>query len=93
MSSTGTTSPLQTLFAQLGNELISDAFSNASGLLNAFFTNVKGNPDPQNVVAQGAILAASAMLQLPNLEKEAIGQVADTGLALLAQIKRPVIKV
>lgn len=88
---TATPNPFQTLFAQFGNELVGDAFGNAHGLLSAFFNNVKANPTTQNVVAQGAILTASAMLQLPNLEQQALGQAADTGLALLAVIKPPAI--
>lgn len=87
MSSTGTPSPVQVLFSQLGKALLTDVEGNAAGLLHAFFTNVKANPTTQNVVAQGAILAASAPLQLPNLEQESIGQLADTGLALLALVK------
>lgn len=91
MTTASTPSPFQALFASFGNELIGDAFGNAHGLLSAFFTNVKANPQPSNVVAQGAILTASAMLQLPNLEQQAISQAADTGLALLDIIKPPAV--
>lgn len=92
MSSPATpASPISSLFTTLGNELIKDATGNAAGLLTAFLTNVKATPTPQNVAAQGAILAASAMLQLPNLEAEGIGQLADTGLAALALIKAPTV--
>ena len=92
MSSPATpANPISSLFTTLGNELIKDVTGNAAGLLTAFLTNVKATPTPQNVAAQGAILAASAMLQLPNLEAEAIGQLADTGLAALAQAKTPTV--
>lgn len=83
--------PIQTLFSQFGTQLVGDAFGNVHNLLSAFFTNVKANPTPQNVAAQGAILTASALLQLPNLEQQAISQAADTGTALLAAIKPPTV--
>ena len=90
MSSPATpTNPLSALFTTLGNNLSADVTGNATGLLTAFLTNVKATPTPQNVAAQGAILAASAMLQLPNLEQEGITQLADTGLAALALVKPP----
>ena len=86
---TTSTSPISALFTSLGNQLLTDVEGNALGLLSAFFTNVKANPTPQNVVAQGAILSASALLQLPNLEQEGISQLADTGLATLSLVKTP----
>lgn len=78
---------LSDLFNTLGKELLADVEGNASGLLEAFFTNVKATPSVQNVLAQGAILQASALLQIPNLEASAISQFADTGLAALAALK------
>ena len=82
-----TTNPLSTLFTVLGNQLLTDVEGNAASLLTAFFQNIKATPSVQNVLAQGAILQASALLQLPNLENEAISQLADTGLSALAAIK------
>lgn len=80
-------SAISDLFDNLGKQLVSDVEGNVAGLLNAFFTNVKSNPTSQNVVAQGAILSASALLQLPNLEAAAISHFADTGLAALELLK------
>lgn len=77
------------LFQALGTQLLTDTEGNAKDLLNAFFNNVKATPTPQNVIAQGAILAASAPLQLPNLEAEAIGQIATVGQQLLALLPTP----
>lgn len=82
-------SALQNIFQKVGEQLLNDAGGNAKSLLTAFFTNVKANPTTQNVIAQGAILAATAPLQLPNLEQEALGQVADAGLALLDLLPTP----
>lgn len=89
MSSTGTPAPSSAsdLFHILLTNLGDDLFKDGAGLLTQFFTNIKANPTTQNVIAQGAILAASAPMQLPNLEQAAIGQVADTGLALMALSK------
>ena len=78
---------LSDLFNTLGKQILTDVEGNASGLLVAFFTNIKATPSIQNVLAQGAILQASALLQLPNLETQAIAQFADTGLAALASLK------
>ena len=76
-----------TLFHTLLTNLGDDLFKDGAGLLNTFFTNVKANPTTQNVLAQGAILAASAPMQLPNLEQASIGQLADTGLELMSLVK------
>ena len=84
-------SPISALFTTLGNELLTDVTGNAAGLLTAFLKNIQIPPTPQNVAAQGAILAASAMLQLPNLEAQGIGQLATLGLAALATIKPPTV--
>ena len=84
-------SPTSALFSAFGNLLLSDVTGNATGLLTAFLKNVQATPTPQNVAAQGAILAASAMLQLPNLEAEGIQQLATTGLAALATVKTPTV--
>lgn len=88
MSNT-TASQAGALFHQLGTLLVADIFSVNNTLLENFFNNLKANPTVQNAVAQGALLAASAPLQLPNLEQTAIGQVADIGLQLTALIKAP----
>lgn len=91
MSSSSTPSPVAALFKNLGDQLLTDVEGNVSALLSAFFNNVKATPTPQNVVAQGAILAGSALLQLPNLEAAGISQLADTGLAALALVKVPAV--
>jgi hypothetical protein len=85
------TSAFQTIFQHVGAQLLSDVEGNASSLLTAFFTNIKANPTTQNVVAQGVVLAASAPLQLPNLEQAALSQIADAGLALLALLPKPTV--
>lgn len=78
------------LFHSLLTSLGDDLFSSGSGLLEQLFTNIQKNPTTQNVIAQGVILAASAPMQLPNLEQAAIGQAATTGLELLKLAKPPV---
>lgn len=77
------------LFSNLLTQLGDDLFVNGQGLLTAFFTNIQANPSTQSVIAQAAILAATAPLQLPNLEKDAISQVAATGLQLVQQLTPP----
>lgn len=89
MSSTGTSPTAPELFHQLLTELGGDLFTSGSGLLVQLFTNIQKNPTTQNVIAQGVILAASAPMQLPNLEQAAIGQTATVGLQLLALAKAP----
>lgn len=91
MTTTPAPSPESVLFSGLLQSLANDIFASGSGLLTAFFTNVQKNPTTQNVIAQGAILAASAPMQLPNLEQAALSQVATTGLALVALIKPPTV--
>lgn len=96
MSQTGsasTTTPEAALLNQLLTQLGGDLFSTGSGLLISALTSIQANPTPQNVIAQGVQIALVAPLQLPNLEKEAIGQIAATGLQLLALGKPPVISV
>ena len=88
MTTTPSTSPAQTIFGVLGQHLLSDVESPAFGLLGAFLTAVQKNPTTQNVLAQGAILAASAPLQLPNLEQSGISDLASAGQALLALAKQ-----
>lgn len=83
------TSAAATLFQDLLHSIGADALTGGVGLLNAFFTNIKANPSTQSVIAQAAILVASAPLQLPNLENVVIGQIADTGLALTKLISTP----
>lgn len=88
MSSSGSTSnPTKALFDALGAHLLADVESPAFTLLGNFLANVKANPTTQNVLAQGAILAASAPLQLPNLEQSSISDLATTGEELLALAK------
>lgn len=88
---TTTSTPLQTIFSTLGNNLIEDAVANSENLLKTFFTNLASNPTSANVVAQGLLLAAQAPLTLPNLETIAIQQVAQAGLQLTALIKAPTV--
>lgn len=76
------TSVAGALFHSLFSQLGGDIAANGKGLLTNFFNSVIKNPTAQNVVAQGAILAASAPMQLPNLEQESIGQIAQVGLQL-----------
>lgn len=87
MSSTGNTSPTSTILKALGDQLLGNIEGNAAALVRAFLTNVKANPTTQNVMAQGAILQVSALLQLPNLEQSAITELADAGLAALDTLK------
>lgn len=79
-------SPLQNIFKTIGADLVADVKGAGFALLTTFFSNVKANPSPQNVAAQGAILAASAILQLPNLEQEGITQLADIGQSSLSTL-------
>ena len=81
--------PIGDLFSSLAAQLLTDVEGNAAGLLSAFFKNIQATPTTQNVMAQGAILAGSALLQLPNLEGEAISQLATTGLQALTLIPKP----
>jgi hypothetical protein len=78
---------LQAVLAQLGNELLSDVEGVGFTLLTGFFTAIKSNPSPQNVAAQATILVASALVQLPNLEQSGIAQLADAGLAAINALK------
>lgn len=87
MSSSGKSSPTSAILKALGDQLLANVEGGAAALLHGFLTNVKANPTPQNVVAQGAILSASALLQLPNLEQAAITELADAGLAALDTLK------
>lgn len=83
------TSQAASLFKQLGTLLIADVFNSSNTLLEDFFTSLKATPSIQNAMAQGAILAMKAPLQLPNLEAQALAQVADIGLQLTALAKPP----
>lgn len=83
-ATTTTPNPAQAIFGTLGQHLLADIEGPAFGLLSSFLTNVAKNPTTQNVLAQGAILAASAPLQLPNLEQSSISDFAAAGQQLLA---------
>lgn len=61
---------LQTFLGQLGG----DALVAAKGMIVNFGNNIQATPSAQNVVAQAMAIAATAPLQLPNLESEAIKQ-------------------
>lgn len=82
-------SSFDTIFKTLGQQLLSDVEGTSKGLLVGFFTNIKANPTPQNVIAQGALLQAAALLSGPNLEQAAISQLADDGLSLTNSIPAP----
>lgn len=84
---TTASNPTQPIFDALGTALLSNIEGPAFTLLGNFLSAVKANPTPQNVLAQGAILAASAPLQLPNLEQSAITDLANAGEQLLALAK------
>jgi len=87
MTTTNLGSIIGATFQTLGNQLLGDVEGILSSQIAAFFTNVKANPTPQNVVAQGVVLQASLLLSGPTLEQAGISQLATDGLALLAQIK------
>lgn len=78
---------LQTLLSALK----ADVVSAAGGLLDGFFNNIIATPTPQNVVAQGGILFASALLAGPALEAPLITQIATTGKALVAAAQSSVV--
>lgn len=73
---------LHGLISQWGGDVLQDA----EGLLGTFFANLKMTPTPTNLIAQGLALAATAPLQLPELESQAIGQFAQAGLLLTSLI-------
>lgn len=77
------------IFAALQAAILADVLSNGSNLLTGFFNGIKATPTSQSVVAQGIILAANAPMQLPALEGEALTQVANAGLALVALLNAP----
>lgn len=61
---------LQGLMAQFAG----DVLVSAKGLLTNFGSAITANPSQENVIAQALALAATAPLQLPNLESQAIAQ-------------------
>ena len=61
---------LQALLGQFAG----DVLVSAKGLLVNFGNSIVVNPSQSNVIAQAMALAATAPLQLPNLEAEAIKQ-------------------
>lgn len=89
MSGTSTPSPVAQVFQTLLSNLEADAIGAAKPLFVTFFTAWKANPTGTVAAAQAAILVASLPLQLPTLAAEAMGQLADTGLALIALIPTP----
>lgn len=86
---TPTPTPAQqagTILHNLLGSFEADLLSSAQGLFTTYFTNLQKSPTSANVVAQGIALAATAPLQLPQMEATAIGQFASAGLQLTALI-------
>lgn len=73
---------LQTFFSQLGG----DALVAAKGMIENFGNSIQATPSAQNVVAQAMAIAATAPLQLPNLEAEAIKQLGAAVVQLASLI-------
>lgn len=73
---------LQNFLGQLGG----DALVAAKAMLTNFGNNIQATPSPQNVVAQAMAVAATAPLQLPNLEAEAIKQLGAAVVQLVGLI-------
>ena len=78
--------PIQTALQTIASQLQGDLLGSIKTPLTNFFTNIKANPDPQNVAAQAALFQVTVMLSGPSLEKTAISQAADAGLNLVALI-------
>jgi hypothetical protein len=82
MSSSAAGSILQGLIGQFNG----DALASMQGLLTAFGQALVINPSQENLIAQALALAATAPLQIPNLEQESIGQFGAAVVKLAALI-------
>lgn len=67
-------------------QLAGDALMAAKGMIVNFGSNIQATPSAQNVVAQALAVAATAPLQLPNLEAEAIKQLGAAVVSLAGLI-------